>query len=184
MATPSNLYEEVDSRFQYGNDDTSYRIAGQYLSGPGLVEDWGCGTTWARQYIGAPYRGVDGAWSKWADLVVDLGSYHSSPPKILMRHVLEHNKEWPKILLNMLDSFTDRACLILFVKPVDGEEVDVAPNPAYPDIPTLAINGERLNNVLYDNNLDIKITSNEITTDTAPQGWERIYFLEKNERPS
>lgn len=116
---PRRLYKDVKQPFQYGpGDDHSYKLAGLYLSGKGLVEDWGCGTTWARRYIGAPYRGIDAAPTPWADVVTDLTQYNNGGvPKILMRHVLEHNWEWRAVLQNMLNSFTDRAMLLLHLRP-------------------------------------------------------------------
>jgi hypothetical protein len=94
MRTP-NLYEGVVSPTRYGSDDTTYIRAGLYLSGPGFVEDWGCGTTYARRFIGAPYWGVDGCVSKFNNEQADLAVARPPVPKILMRHVLEHNWNWP-----------------------------------------------------------------------------------------
>jgi hypothetical protein len=38
--------------------------------------------------------------------VVDLAHYRSNVPGIFMRHILEHNYEWARILDNALASFT------------------------------------------------------------------------------
>jgi hypothetical protein len=171
----NDLYKETKDKFCYGKDLTSYRIAGNYLSGKGLVEDWGCGTTFARQFIGSPYRGVDGSWSKWADEQVSLIDYKSKVPKILMRHVLEHNWEWRTILKNMLESFTDRAVLILFLKPM---EVDTNISFSDPEgIPGLALCEKDLEFILKSS--DVNIIMEELETNTPPQNYERIYFLEK-----
>ena len=90
----------------------TYTLAADWLRGHGLVEDWGCGAGYARQFF-EDYRGVDGSGT-FADLQCDLSSYTSSAPCILMRHVLEHNFGWRKILDNMLSSFTERAVVVNF----------------------------------------------------------------------
>jgi hypothetical protein len=46
--------------------------------------------------------------------VVDLVEYRSGVSGIFMRHILEHNYEWARILDNALASFTQRMALILF----------------------------------------------------------------------
>lgn len=168
-----DLYQHIENKFMYGKDDTSYRIAGAYLSGKGLVEDWGCGTTYARQFIGAPYRGVDGAWSKWCQEVIELTTYTSIVPKILMRHVLEHNPDWRIILKNFLDSFTDRAVLILFTQPA-YRDVNIDPTN---DIPTMELCEKDFNDIL--NRPDLRINIEELKTNTAPYGYECIYFMER-----
>lgn len=172
-----DLYKNTQSKFRYGRDDTTYRIAGQYLSGAGLVEDWGCGTTYAREFIGAPYRGIDGAMSKWASEKVELTKYKSQVPKILMRHVLEHNIEWRQILENMLQSFTDRAVLILFTQPSRAQSKDCNIDPAN-DIPTFELCEKDLNEILF-SKIMLDITMEEMKTDTAPYGYECMYFIER-----
>lgn len=178
MRTP-DLYKGVVSPTRYGNDDTSYIRAGLYLSGPGLVEDWGCGTTYARRFIGAPYRGIDGCMSKFADEQVDLATYRSDVPKILMRHALEHNWDWRDVLANMLDSFTDRACLILFLRP--GEKDTNVSGPDLSDTaewPGLSLCEADLDAILAEHP-EITVWSEDLETATAPQNFERVYFLVK-----
>jgi hypothetical protein len=44
---------------QYG-DDESYRKAIEFLDGPGVLEDWGCGPAYAKRFVKqAKYIGVD-----------------------------------------------------------------------------------------------------------------------------
>ena len=176
---PTNLYEKADKPFQYGNDATTYYLAGRYLSGNGLVEDWGCGTAWARLFIGAPYRGVDIAKSKWNDVVADLRTYipDEPVPKIFMRHVLEHNWDWREILHNMLRSFTDRATLILFLKPGD-KDVNTYRTPNCPDsyVPGLSLCEADLEAIIE--MYGTKVYCEEFCTD-IPSKYERIYFMEK-----
>jgi hypothetical protein len=165
---------------RYGGDDTSYIRAGLYLSGPGLVEDWGCGTTYARRFIGAPYWGVDGCVSKFTDEQADLAVARKPVPKILMRHALEHNWNWRDILENLLSSFTDRAVLILFLHPgkvdknISGDDLsDEAEWPGLelcePDL-----------NAILDSHPEIEVWREDLITATAPQNYERIYWLSKS----
>jgi len=172
-----DLYKGVVSPTRYGNDDTSYIRAGLYLSGPGLVEDWGCGTTYARRFIGAPYSGIDGCVSKFADEQVDLSKYQTSVPKILMRHVLEHNWDWREILENLLNSFTDRACLILFLRPGEKDKnisgSDLSDTSEWPG---LSLCEDDLDAIMAAHE-DIKVWKEDLETSTAPQNFERIYWL-------
>ena len=71
-------YEYVD-QFAYG-DETSYRKGMAYLDGHGVIEDWGCGTAWAKRYVTkSTYIGIDSSKSRFADKVVDLRSYTRPP---------------------------------------------------------------------------------------------------------
>jgi hypothetical protein len=101
-------------QFAYG-DETTYKKAMGFLDGPHIIEDWGCGTAWARKFVKrGRYIGIDGSWSLHCDLVADLRMYRSSADAIMMRHVLDHNLEWRKILENALASFQKRFALVLF----------------------------------------------------------------------
>ena len=107
---------------EYG-DSRTYEIAADWLKGYGLVEDWGCGTCWSKRLkLYEEYRGVDGS-GHFADIRADLREYRSRVPCILMRHVLEHNLDWRKILDNALHSFQRRMVLLLFMHPEENERI-------------------------------------------------------------
>lgn len=97
--------------FPYG-DEISYLKAAQFLNNCGRIEDWGCGTAWARRYF-KNYFGIDGT-PGFADHVEDLRLYRSKTDCIHLRHVLEHNLNWQIILENALESFTKRLVLTIF----------------------------------------------------------------------
>lgn len=81
------------------------------------IEDWGCGMCWGRQYVPeGRYKGVDGspAAEEFADVICDLRDYKSKVDGVFMRHILEHNWDWPIVLRNAMDSFEKRFVLILF----------------------------------------------------------------------
>jgi hypothetical protein len=81
------------------------------------IEDWGCGMAWARRHVPAGrYKGVDGspAAGEFADVICDLRDYRSDVDGIFMRHVLEHNRDFPVILGNVMASFRKRFVLVTF----------------------------------------------------------------------
>jgi hypothetical protein len=114
-------YEGRD-KFSYG-DDTTYRKGLAFLDGHGTIEDWGCGWAHARTFVRrSAYVGVDGS-SPHADRIVDLRTYVSDVDCIFMRHVLEHNLEWRRILTAALSSFRKRLVLIIFTPFVEATRV-------------------------------------------------------------
>jgi hypothetical protein len=186
MNRSPDLYAGSTEPWHYGNDDTSYFRAGAYLSGPGLVEDWGCGTTYARRFIGAPYRGVDGIASSFLEgkmSRVSLSEYRSRVPKILMRHVLEHNWDWRDILRNMVGSFTDRAVLVLFLRPgPEDRNVSGRTNRDDDEWPGLELCERDLHDILAGESGGLhggEWTYEDMETQTPPYNYERIYFLKK-----
>ena len=81
------------------------------------------------------YRGIDGTPSPLCAEVVDLVKYRSTVPGIFMRHILEHNYEWARILDNALASFTERMALILFTPEQEAtEEIAFRSDVGVPDI--------------------------------------------------
>lgn len=169
-------YRNRSDRFPY-DDTPSYRVAGEWLSGLALVEDWGCGTAWARDYINSPYVGLDGAWSRWCDSQVDLRTYTSQVPGIFMRHVLEHNADWRVIASNFAKSWVQRAALILFIPP-QPEELDVG-GPDWP-VPDLAVSGPELFAILDTGDVVFEYHQLEYQPDNPIQwGWEGVVLMER-----
>jgi SAM-dependent methyltransferase len=115
------------SQFPYGAEDTYKCI--EWLDELGTeIQDWGCGTAYAKKFVKkSKYTGIDFTPSKYADLVQDLRQFTSSVDCIFMRHILEHNHEWRKILQNALRSFKKRFCFILFM-PLSENTHDTKPN--------------------------------------------------------
>jgi hypothetical protein len=106
---------------RYGVED-SYRIGMDWLKDCQLVEDWGCGPAYSRKYRKGAYKGIDGT-DGFCDLVAELTEYRSSTDGLFMRHVLEHNLEWKKVLENALASFQKRMSLIFFTPWADKTHV-------------------------------------------------------------
>jgi len=110
----SSWYRNLNEPQPYGNTG-SYEDGAKWLAGCSQVEDWGCGKGWFSTLIEPErYIGIDGTETKFTNKVVDLTEYTSSVEGIFMRHVLEHNLEWEKVLDNALTSFTKKMALILF----------------------------------------------------------------------
>lgn len=182
---PDTKYGEWDYKnalkpFPY-DDTPTYEIGGAWVSDRGLVEDWGCGTGWAAKYIEkAGYRGLDGAWSRWATQVVDLREYRSNVPCIFMRHVLEHNADWRLIADNLAHSWTDRAVVILFIPP-QPEELDVG-GPDWP-VPDIAVSGPELFDLLAPSDMpEVKFYVQELhypPEDSIQWGWEGVIMMER-----
>lgn len=108
-------YEHRTDDVRYGGDLT-YRKASQFLDGCGpVVEDWGCGGAYAKRFfVKSGYVGLDGSPGR-CDRVADLREYRSSADGILIRHILEHNYDWPLIVKNAAESFRKRLAIIFFI---------------------------------------------------------------------
>ena len=104
-------------------DETSYRLAAAFLDGLESGEDWGCGSGGFRLFCKSPYIGVDGTENPFVDKVADLATYRSDADGILLRHVLEHNPAWEKILDNALQSFRKKLCIVVFTPFADETKV-------------------------------------------------------------
>lgn len=96
--------------------NASYLEAAKLLDRDGwTVADWGCGCCAAKKYFHrAKYIGIDGS-PGFAERVADLREYREPSDGILLRHVLEHNYDWPSILRNALASARKRVVIVLFL---------------------------------------------------------------------
>jgi len=125
-------YENNSNLAPYG-DTSTYQIGVNFLSGL-AVEDWGCGLGWYKTIHQGPYIGIDGTPSQHADIVADLREYKSETPAVWMRHVLEHNPDWKKILHNALSSAQQKIVIIVFTPNGNNEQIDYVKALEVPDI--------------------------------------------------
>lgn len=109
----------------------SYKKAAQFLGD--TVEDWGCGTAWARRFF-KNYRGIDGSPHPNNDAVIDLVNYTSNVDNILMREVLEYNIAWKKVLDNVKKSFKKKFCLIISTPFAEKTHIDNYSNKGVPEL--------------------------------------------------
>lgn len=156
-------------KFAYG-DETTYKKAMAFLDGPYLIEDWGCGTAWARKFVErGRYVGIDGSWSLHCDLVADLRTYRSIADAILIRHILEHNWEWKKILEGALASFQKKLALVLFT-PFSPETRSIG--TSWGTVPDLSFRKEDLLEYLNPH----PFTEESLHTSTQ-YGVEHIFYI-------
>lgn len=100
----------------------SYKKSATFLGD--TVEDWGCGSGWAKRYF-KNYIGIEGSEAKNVDILIDLSDYTSNVPNILMREVLEYNTNWEQILDNVKKSFSEKFCLIISTPFVEKTRIGV-----------------------------------------------------------
>jgi len=140
------IYKNASEPFSYGESE-SYPRGIRFLEDAKCrqIEDWGCGLTFASRFVkNAEYIGIDGSWSRMASKIVDLREYRSEVDGIFMRHVLEHNHEWQRVLENALASFTKRFVLILFTPFNEGGTVNLKPDQARCQTPGVWKNVEEI----------------------------------------
>jgi hypothetical protein len=163
------LYQDAN-QFSYG-DDATYQRGMAFLEGCGIVEDWGCGTAYAKNHVkGNEYVGIDGSRSSFADKVVDLREYTSETDCIFMRHVLEHNWDWNNILSNAISSFKKRMVLIIFT-PFGSETRQIG---VWEGIPDISFKKEDLTAFFG----HLEYTEETLETDTQ-YGVEHIFYIER-----
>lgn len=166
-------YDNLD-KFHYG-DDVTYRRGIAFLDGQGTIEDWGCGFAHARTFVTqSQYFGVDGS-SKHADKIVDLREYTSDTDCILMRHVLEHNVEWRRILANAMASFRKRMVLVIFT-PLTETTRQIATSTEMTSVPVPDISFRKED--LTDYFKQCKYFEESLTTDTQ-YGTEHVFYIER-----
>lgn len=137
-------YSKTHPGQKYG-DDVTYEKAMTFLEDCPLVEDWGCGFGYAKKFCKTTYCGIDGSKGPETDIVADLREYKSEADGILLRHVLEHNIDWKKILDNAIASFKKKLVIILFT-PFSDKTKKIATNGN--NIPDLSFRKEEITDLL------------------------------------
>lgn len=172
LAVPMTEAWNYGGKAQFAYDDeTSYRKGMAFLDGKGEIEDWGCGTAFAKQFAQqSRYIGIDGSTSVYCDKVVDLQEYVSQVDCIFMRHVLEHNWGWRKILRNAVSSFKHRLVLVVFT-PFQASEMKLREEDGHID---LALNKEEVLSYFE----GLKVTEERIESKTQ-YGEETLFYVEK-----
>jgi hypothetical protein len=163
----------VAGPFRYG-DTITYSLAGEFMKDMTEVEDWGCGTGGFRPFFKGKYIGVDGSANPFVDKIADLRDYRSRVEGIVMRHVLEHNYDWERVLRNALESFQNKLCIIIFT-PFVERTGEIAHNQKFGvDVPDIAFNKGQIEGALY--GLRWRMESHQTKTH---YGVEHIYYIEK-----
>ena len=168
-------YEKFDVPTSY-DDPLTYQLGADFLKDCKTVEDWGCGTCFFSTVLdpNISYKGIDGSWSKFTNEIQDLAKYQSpnKPDGLFMRHILEHNYEWPAVLKNALASFKHKMVLVLFTPWVDETRV-IAMNPN--DIPDISF---KFDDIITCLELFKYTITSGLKTQTQ-YGVEHIFYIER-----
>ena len=143
-----NLNPNDKNAFRFGETE-SYNIAAKFLSDCNTVEDWGVGAGGFLNHC--PHAiGVDGSDTPFATKkFIDLCDYETKCEGIHMRHVLEHNYEWNKILENAMKSATKKVCITFFIPLNETETIELAHNlPHGVDVPDLSISRDEFDTIV------------------------------------
>jgi hypothetical protein len=135
------------------------------------VEDWGCGTAWAKRYF-KDYKGIDGSLSIYTKEVTDLIKYKSSVDNILLRQVLEHNYDWKKILDNAKRSFRKKLCITIHTSLSSKTNIVTTGENGIPDI---SFKKSDILNYLK----EFKVSEEFVPTAPFEYGLEWIIYVEK-----
>jgi len=158
--------------FRYG-DTVTYQMAADFLADMETVEDWGCGLGGFKRFRPQGYIGIDGSLTPVADKIADLSEYRSDVDGIVMRHVLEHNYGWSKILAGAIDSCRKKLCLILFT-PFAEITTEIGNDKAGGvDVPIISFARVDIERLFAGHNFRMET----VVTATA-YGQEHIYFVE------
>jgi len=173
------LLNEGDDPQPYG-DDTSYQILADWVADCDLVEDWGCGKGYMRNFIAADrYIGIDGTASPFVDVIADLADLaddpnpDGQPEGVVMRHVIEHDLGWERILTNVSQAFL-RRCAIAVFTPMAAETTVIAFNSEI-GIPDISFNPADITRPFA----GCTIATRRIESKTQ-YGEETIFLIERN----
>lgn len=168
-----NARQQDPGAYKYG-ETASYVKAAQFLSDVKEVEDWGCGMAGFKNHCTTQYIGIDGSCTPFADKNADLAEYRSSVEGIMMRHVIEHNHEWKKILQNALASFSKKMCLVIFT-PFCESTQKIADNKMFGvDVPDISFRKEDITDCLKEYKWKL-----EVIDINQFYGMEQIFYIEK-----
>jgi tetratricopeptide (TPR) repeat protein len=119
----NSIYQNYEGPPKSYDDDLTMKKGAVFLNDSEIkiVEDWGCGFGGFKNYIAnhQTYIGIDGSDTPFANHIVDLEEYKSKVDAVFMRHILEHNPNWERILKNAISSFEKKMVLILFTPFVE-----------------------------------------------------------------
>lgn len=170
-----NIFNKLNKNPLFYGKTITYELGNEFLSDCNVVEDWGTGGGGFKSYRQNAI-GVDGSNTPFADKkFIDLRNYISECDGIFMRHVLEHNYEWEKILHNVLKSAKKKICLIMFIPFSDAKTKQLAFNSI--GVPDLSISKYEFYNILKEYP-EFTYRSEELKTDTQYK-YEQIIYIEK-----
>lgn len=175
----NNWYKDLSfnpSAFRYG-DTLTYKLGAKFLKECKVVEDWGTGAGGFKRFFPKAI-GVDGSDTPHADKkFVDLVNYTTSCDGIFMRHVLEHNYDWEKILFNSVNSATDKLCIVLFTPFLQNtKELKHCLNIGV-DVPDLSLSKIKFEEII--NSVNPKSVKYEFYNTQTAYNQEIVVYIEK-----
>lgn len=178
----NHLYSSYNGPREVYDDDFTMRKGAAFLNTPDIkiIEDWGCGLGGFKNYVGEhqQYIGIDGSDTPYVDKKVDLEEYTTKVDAIFMRHVLEHNPNWEKILKNAISSFVKRMVLIIFTPFVEKSQIiKHYPNYANSNITMVDIAFKKEDIIRYFS--AVNMSSEENIETKSQYKFEHIFYLSK-----
>lgn len=147
------------------------------------VEDWGCGNCVFKHYLdkNVNYTGIDGSNTGYQDKIEDLTNYTSQTEGIYIRHILEHNADYAKILENALVSFTNTLVLVLFTPFINNTNSDVLTTCKLEgrEIPDIAFNKEHIIDIIKQKKCSYELIEN-IESNTCYKS-ENIFIIKHSD---
>jgi hypothetical protein len=171
-------YSNLNNIPMFYGKTVTYELGNEFLKDCQVVEDWGTGGGGFKEYRKNAI-GVDGSNTPFADKkFIDLTNCISNCDGIYMRHVLEHNYEWQKILHNAMKSARKKICLVMFIPFSDFETKQLAFNSI--GVPDLSISKHEFYDIIKQYP-DFKFDGKELKTNTQ-YGYEQIIYIEKQNK--
>lgn len=161
-----------DKPLYYG-DKLTYQLGAGFLADCKTVEDWGTGGG-AFKTFRPDAIGVDGSKTPFADKTADLQKYVSNCEGVFMRHILEHNYNWQKILTNAIKSASKKICIVFFIPLSQSETKEIAFNKI--GVPDLSISESEFNIILHKNKVTAYTTEHATNTQYS---FEKIFYIKK-----
>ena len=178
-----NNSKDYDIYCQSDDQKITFKLAAKYLSDCSIIEDWGCGPLmYFKQFVDTSikYVGIDGSYSL-TDNKRELINYISSTEGLVIRHVLEHNElnVWEQILINALNSFTKKMCLILFTPFSDTTKILYRNENAYNNVPTISFSKNDIIDIIHTANCTFVLEENIVTN--TEFNLEHIFYIKKKD---
>lgn len=174
-------HDKASHQFPYGRDETTYLLAAKKFEDFDTVEDWGCGVSWFSKVMSesspeTKVLNIDGAKSKWSDVVADLTRYETRAEGIFIRHVLEHSLRWDRILRNALKSFERRLVVIVYTPIEDVQRIirEEYPRRSRIAVPVIALPWYPLFSMFQSFDLDVEKVKTKVDF-----GEETIFTVER-----
>jgi hypothetical protein len=170
-------YGDLDpSRPESFGDPFTYSLGAKFLESCATIEDWGCGKGGFRPWCppNARYIGIDGSATPFADRTADLALYRSRTEGIFMRHVLEHDERWARVLCNAAASFSSKMVLVTFTPEAPSTHVIAITDDI--GVPDIAFRRHDLLEILENHGVMVVVETHRTETQ---YGVEQVFYCWK-----